>query len=67
MDNQMIECSCKHSNCWYECSYCGEELHEPDIFYLCDDYDNAWCSEICLSASEERGMQQAESQQEDEG
>lgn len=67
MDNQMIECACKHSNCWYECSNCRKELHEPDIEFYCKYSDTVYCSDACLSDRGEQGYEKYKSQLENEG
>ena len=46
-----------------QCAWCKKEFSELFMWDL--DGDWGWCSEECVQAAEERGIQQWESQQED--
>jgi len=67
MDKLMIECNCTYSNCWYNCNFCGKELHEPDITIYCKYSNMVYCTEDCLSDRGEQGYEKYKSQQENEG
>lgn len=47
----------------FNCNWCNTEHQEP--FYYDDDYDAAYCSEICVSISESEGIRLSENDMED--
>ena len=63
---QNCGCSVLPENSPYvdDCVECNHPLTDKSIFYYCDDNDAAYCSQYCISAAEARGLQQAESQEE---